>query len=69
MFGSMALGGWDKQHRIRGGKEWTYIFEPTQKVRPPRCVVHALPKCRQAVCRCWVVRLRRCDSTAMMAII
>jgi len=55
-FGRMASGGWDKQHRTGGGKEWTHIFELAQKVWPPCCVMHVLPTCRQAVCRCQVVR-------------
>jgi len=53
----MALEEWDKQHRTGGGKEWTHIFEPAQKVWPPCCVMHVLPTCRQAVCRHRVVRL------------
>jgi len=56
VFRRMALGGWDKQHRTGGGKEWTHIFEPAQKVWPPCCVMDVLPTCRQAVCRHWVVR-------------
>ena len=55
VFGRMASGGWDKQHRTGGGKEWTHIFELAQKVWPPCCIMHVLPMCRQVVYRCWVV--------------